>query len=202
MRNPIKNWRKFALLAPFLFALLSTLVFPVHSEAPNKVFLPIIFTPDIPIANGDFESGLANWIISPASATLLFNEADLPEGINPHSGSHVAWLGDHQVPNQATVNSITHNLQIPENGPILHFWLMSYSAEYCPGDSDVLQIFVNDILIDWWPICKDQNTFTWRQQISNLKVFSGYTVDLTIRVVTNNAFPSEVYLDDFNFASR
>jgi len=202
MRNPIKNWRKLALLASFLFALLCTFVFPVHSDAPSKVFLPMIFTPDIPLANGDFESGLANWILSPTSVQLIFNEADLPEGIIPHSGSHVAWLGDHQIPNQATDYSITQSLNIPEFSPILHFWLMSYSAEFCPSVSDVLQILVNNNLIDWWPICKDQNTFSWRLQISELKVFSGQTVDLTIRMVTNNAFPSEVYLDDFSFASR
>ena len=202
MRKPFNRWLRFGLLAAFLSTLLGTLIFPVYSDTPVKVFLPVVLTPDIPLVNGDFESGLANWIISPASATLLFNEANLPEGIIPHSGSHVAWLGDHQIPNQATTFSITQNLIIPENAPILHFWLMSYSAEYCPSDSDVLQIFVNDILIDWWPICKDQNTFTWRHLISNLKVFSGYIVDLTIRVVTNNAFPSEVYVDDFSFSSR
>ncbi|HWQ05355.1 MAG TPA: hypothetical protein VN452_08370 [Longilinea sp.] len=202
MRNPNKIWHKFALLAPFLFALLSTLVFPVHSEAPIKVFLPVVFTPDIPLANGDFESGLLNWILSPTSAQLIFNKADLPEGVFPHSGSHIAWLGDHQVPNQTTDYSITQNVNIPEYSPILHFWVMSYSAEFCPSVSDVLQILVNNNLIDWWPICKDQNTFTWRHQISNLKIFSGYTVDLTIRMVTNNVFPSEVYLDDFSFSSH
>jgi hypothetical protein len=202
MRNPTKNWRKFTLMATFLFALLSSVALPVYSQTSIKVFLPVIFTPDIPLANGDFESGLASWILSPASVQLIFAEADLPEGINPHSGSHVAWLGDHQTPNQGTDYSITQNLFIPEFSPILHFWWMTYSAEYCPSNNDVLQILVNNNLIDWWPICRDQNTFTWRQQISVLKMFSGQTVDLTIRMVTNNAYPSEAYLDDYSFSSH
>lgn len=202
MRKRFNCWLRFGLLATFMPTLLGTLAFPVHSEAPIKVFLPVVLTSDIPLANGDFESGLVNWILSPASAKLIYNQAELPAGIIPHSGSHVAWLGDHQTSNQETAYSITQILQIPENGPILHFWLMSYSAEFCSGGNDVLQILVNNNLIDWWPICKDQNTFTWRQQISDLKVFSGTAVDLTIRVMTNNAFPSEVYLDDFSFSSR
>lgn len=200
MNVRLRSSGRLTLLGSILLLTFIRAVSPVHSESPHFVYLPLVYSPGPLLPNGDFEAGESVWTPNPAGEQLIFSQDELPPSYLAHSGSHVAWLGNHNVPNQATSQSIRQQIQIPESNPVLYFWLMSDSEEHYATSQDRLRVLLDDQLLFFWALCAEQNTYTWRRQSVNLNGYAGKWVSLTIQVTTNAVSPSEVYLDDFSFS--
>jgi hypothetical protein len=193
---------KIALVGILLLSFLNNEIIPGNAEGTNHLYLPVVFSPEIVFLNGDFESGAVDWILDPEDARLIFSQNELPLSFVAHSGSNVAWLGNHETPNLAATNSISQLIQIPASKPVLNFWLMKHSQEHCTTSQDKLQILVNHQLFHWWELCEGTNTYSWSFQSISMKNYSGQTIYLTLQVVTDSSLLSEVYLDDFIFTSE
>jgi len=179
---------------------------PNSAQSSHNVFLPWISTLPIPLPNGDFESQPVIWSFSPENVELIYAQTELPEGVVPHSGTRVAWLGDHGDQSQSHHTEISQTVSLPGNDPVLRFWIWIKSGEPCDMTKDQLRIYSNDELESSWSICKEKSTNSWAEMIVELSGMRGDAVTLRIHVETANTTPyspaSEVFLDDFIFATH
>ncbi|MRR31483.1 hypothetical protein EG834_14425 [bacterium] len=187
---------------------LNVFVSPVQSSGNYTIYLPLIFNPVISLPNGDFESGDANWIIEPAGAQLIFDQAALPEGIIPPSGSHAAWLGDHKIPNQASTNAISQPINVPIIASALNFsgQLRTVNPLFCYGYQDRMEVIivegVKEEPVHLQYLNHNSNTYSWTSYIVDLSSFAGRTVMLTLRVTTSQDCTADFFFDDFFFSSQ
>lgn len=198
--------RRLILCIAIVFLLLTIHVRKDSAQIGHNVYLPLITTLAIPLPNGDFESDPAIWTTLPVGTQLIFTQAELPEGIIPHSGTHVAWLGDHGSTSQSHEMEINQVVIAPGNSPILRFWIQIQSNEVCANTKDKLWIFSNEELVDMLSICQAQNTYTWAQRVIQLPAAAGESITLKFRITTENlgifSPSSEVFFDDFVFATH
>lgn len=202
MKDPLRGGGIIVLLGLMLIFTAGRLVSPARAEASHFVYLPAVFSPGLSLPNGDFESGDANWVLNPTNEQLLFTQDELPPSYLAHSGTHVAWLGDHLIYNQAADQSISQPVDVPSSNPVLNFWQMSHSEEHCATSQDKFLILIDGQPVYMIILCNEQNTYSWHQEFVKLTRYAGKTVYLTIQVITNAGSPSEVYLDDFSFAPQ
>lgn len=202
MRVKLRDVFYFCLLDLTILSMLATAASPATAQPPVFLYLPVIFLPEIPLPNGDFEAGATEWTPIPAGEQFLFDQAELPEGITARSGSHVAWMGSHQTDGHASVHAISQQVVVPEMNPVLFFWMVSNSKEKYPDSREELQVWVNGALLYTFQLYEIHNTYTWDRKTINLSAYANQTIDLKIQVITDDSLPSEVYLDDFGFSSH
>lgn len=200
MKAKLRSGGRIVLLGFMLALATSHPVSPAHSESPHFIYLPAIFSPARLLPNGDFEAGETAWILNPTGEQLIFSQDELPPSYVAHSGSHVAWLGNHLISDQAVNQSIRQQIEVPASNSMLYFWIVSDSAEYSATSQDYLRILIDGQLEQSWRLYTGLGTFTWRRQSVNLSGYAGKSVSLTVQVITNDVSPSEVYLDDFSFS--
>lgn len=201
---------RFSRTIVFLFSLLILISTSGYAQPPYLLFLPLIMTPSSSLLpNGDFETqDPVEWGQVPADGSII--TSTLPEGVTPHSGKWVAWLGDHGENSQSYQNEISQTLAISGYAPYLRFWKRIQSNEDCGFSRDNLLIWVetasgqNGEVVHLMPLCKDRNTSTWSPEIVDLRKYTGQTITLRVQVITSNpAFPpfnSDIFLDDFIFS--
>ena len=83
--------------------------------------------------------------------------------------------------------------------PILVYWHFIVSDDLC--DADFAEVKVNGDSITSYSLCYDESTNGWEQKVIDLSAFSGQTIDLQIRVSTDQSIISSLYVDDFSFES-
>lgn len=213
----MKSWPARVVRYPWSILLLCILLILFFSSSQaqisNPVFLPVIFSPPpVLLPNGDFESVPIQWDLLPSGEQLIFSQTELPEGVIPFSGSHVAWLGDHEDPGISHNNEISQTFIVPVSTPILRFWRMIDSSKPECSLKDILVVCVhptgelNCELRVPFHLCKSTSTYSWFQETVDLRKFAGQSITLRIQAITNNMPPlpytSEVYLDDFTFSSH
>ena len=214
----MKTWPERVKRYPWSILLLCYLLIIIISSSQaqglNDLFLPAIFSPPpVLLPNGDFESDPIEWVLDPDGEQLIFSQTELPEGIIPHSGSHAAWLGDHEDLNPSHANQISQTLIVPGSTPILRFWRIFDSCEPdCTTTKDWFIVCIqrtgdqNCEPVLRRRLCSEWNPFDWFQEIIDLQNFAGQSVTLRIQVTTNNLLPlpytSEIYLDDFTFSNH
>lgn len=207
----MKTWPERVKRYPWSILLLCYLLIIIISSSQaqglNDLFLPVIFSPPpVLLPNGDFESDPIEWVLDPDGEQLIFSQPELPEGIIPHSGTHVGWLGDHGDQSQSHHNEIRQTVSLPGNDPVLRFWVWMKSGELCDMTKDQLRVYSNEELESSWSICKERSTNSWAEMIVELSGMQGDLITLRIQVETVNSTPysptSEVFLDDFFFATH
>lgn len=195
----------------FLFSLLILIFTSSHAQPPPyRLFLPLILTPSSALLpNGDFETqDPVEWDQVPADGSIITSR--LPEGVTPHSGEWVAWLGDHGEKNLSNLNEISQTLAVPGFAPILRFWKRIQSNEDCGLTQDQLIVRVKTAggqdgeVVHMGALCKDKSTSTWSPEIVDLRKYAGQMITLRVQVITANpaGLPpiSEIFLDDFTFS--
>ena len=176
----------------------------------NQIFIPLVVdsnaatslpTPIAPgtIVNPGFEQGQSGWTFNWNTATPIVSSE------KPHTGTYSAKLGDGVNGRKA---SITESLTISTGKPVLRFW--EY-AEYLdpPGDEcgdnpdnligDYLIIYIDNVRVQFWPVCEEEGNNTWRERTVNLNAYTGKLVWLRIEFTSDLTLSPLVYVDDFEF---
>jgi secreted trypsin-like serine protease len=179
-------------------------------EMSNAVYLPTILHGSTDndddggpsgFVNGDFEQGTAGWTqYSAQGYPLIIHINNLPSGLNPHSGSWLAWLGgDHNE--QSLLRQV---VTVPSSNPILSYWYYIASEDFCGSYYDWFGIFINQdnnqrvALLD---LCADNNTNGWVQSTVNMGAYAGQTITVDFYVSTDGSFISNLFLDDVALTS-
>lgn len=164
----------------------------------QEIYLPAILKPapppppPSPIVNPGFESGATGWTEYSAQGwPLILNVADLP--ILPHGGSWAAWLGGDDSEDSYIQQSVT----VPASTPYLSYWHWIDSEDVC--NYDFARIQVNGTTVNEYTLCTSSNSGGWVRRTVNLSAYSGQTVSLRIRVVTDSSYVSNLFIDDVSF---
>lgn len=202
MNTKFRGRCRLVILTILLFTLLGSSVSVVQSDAPFRVYLPVIFSPRIPLPDSSFESETATWILFPSTEQLIYSQPDFPTGIVPRTGSHAAWLGYHSDSDPTLQNSISQQIVIPSIVPHLSFWTQIQSKKICGSTQSRLSVYVNGQLQWLKEPCKSVSIFDWSRQIVDLTQFANQEVTLTIRVTLEAGDTAQIFLDDFEFSSN
>jgi hypothetical protein len=152
----------------------------------------------ISLKNGNFEKGRdGSWIESSLQGLeLITHQDDLLEGVYPHSGEWVAWLGGFQ-----DTTSISQTVTIPLETPRLQFWHWVESEYPCTINENIAHIYLDGASLADYELCKEQNTDGWQKQQLDLTPYAGQTVSLKFQAQTI-VFISNYYLDDVFLVSQ
>lgn len=171
---------------------------PVH-----RAYLPLMAkalpTPtatlvSLAIRNGDFEQGHADWSeVSANGYALITVSADLP--IPPYAGDWVAWLGG--LDNE--ISTLGQRVTVPVGDSQLSFWMFMNSGDTC--GYDWYQTIVDGTVVDEFTLCDDAQTFSWEPRTLDLSAYAGRTVDLELRVTTDDTWRSSLLIDNVAFGA-
>lgn len=201
MRPNLRGYCKRGILCLLLLAWMLASFSTAKSEAPYQIYLPVIFSPTLPLPNGSFELGTANWILFPTATQLIYSQSELPPGIIPRTGSQAAWLGYHTSADASLETSISQQIVIPANAANLSFWTQIRSEKAYGFSQSRLLISVNGQILSWIELCRDISVNSWDRQFVKLSQFSNQEVKLTIQVTLQPGDNAQVFLDDFEFIS-
>lgn len=189
-----------------------------RAATTHRLYLPQVVTLPgnniAPLVDGNFEhssSGNAKWIEyrSYANRPLIVQTAgDL--NVAPRSGNWFAWLGgDHllgeTVNHQSRIASAAP-VPLPNQTPIyLNFYYQVISEEVPDAEGlcvdDVINIWVNNILMYQGQLCNLSNTNGWMPFSIDVSLFAGQNVTLEFEIRSNYQRFSHVMLDDIAFQS-
>lgn len=180
---------------------------PTGTPTPTPTSAPLLVIP-----NGDFEQGPgAGWYEyrSYANRPLIVQDANgLP--IAARSGQWFAWLGaDHLLGETTNHQSrIVHanTFDLPPGTPVyLHLYYQIVSEEepneFGVCDRDVINVWINNILLYQGQVCRQYNTTGWTPVTLDLSVFAGQTISLEFEMRTDFENISHLFLDDISFQS-
>lgn len=165
-------------------------VTPTPAATPTRTPTPapsggIIRNPGFELGdNGDWGSATKSGI-----RNIFLNDG-------ARSGRWLAWLGG--IHNED--GYIEQTLYIPHDRPYLTYWGWISSQETsCVNDT--ITFYAGSTSLGGYGLCAQYNNTRWGQGSVNLKAYSGTTQRIRIRVQTNSALLSSLYLDDFAFAA-
>lgn len=169
----------------------NTSYFSFRTAGGYSSYLPLMMkpaAPTSPLVNGNFESGPGvGWSEYSLNGYELIEELG-DYGMTPHSGQ---WGGS-LAGDENETSELWQSVTIPPASPNLHFWHWVYSGDSCGHDFAYLEI--NDGISWAFDLCND--TGNWVEVIVDLSIFSGMTVKLEFRAVTNGSLTSYWFLDD------
>jgi hypothetical protein len=146
-----------------------------------------------PLVNGDFEQGsLVGWSEGSTHGWQVVNPASelAAAGITPHGGNWAAWLGgDDMDTSYISQGNIT--ITSPTS---LRLWYWIGSEDDCNYDYGYIR--ANASVIYTWNLCQSTNTSGWVPLDLNLSTYYGQTIALTISVVTDEGYNSNLFIDD------
>ena len=160
------------------------------AQATND-FLPIVMrsAPPSSIVNGDFEQGPGvGWQEYSTNNYNMIFIIDFP-----HGGSWVARLGD--VNNEYA--ELYQQVSIPSSNPLLTFWYLIGSLDYCGYDFARVTVGGTTLLVN--NLCQPNATGGWVQQNLDLSTFSGQNLVLKFSIETDSTLTSNFYIDDVSF---
>jgi len=169
-----------------------------HSYLP-AVFQPLptpTATPPVSvIVNGDFEAGSAGWgEYSSNGWQLILFQDNLP--VPPLSGGWAVWLGGDYDEASILFQTVT----VPQGNPMLTYWLWIASEDDC--GYDIGGVLINeDVAVDAYWLCTDNNTGGWIRRDISLVDFAGQTVELEFAAFTDESLNSNMFVDDVSLLS-
>ncbi|MEW6600999.1 MAG: S8 family serine peptidase [Nitrospirota bacterium] len=144
------------------------------------------------IPNGNFESGRTIWTeFSTHGWPLIVTPPDLI--VDPHGGSWGVWLGG----DYNETSYIQQQVTVSSACPYLVFYHWIASEDICGYDYGTTRI--NGTVVDTVNHCSSNNTGGWVVKSINLSSYSGQTVTLQIRSVTDGSLNSNWFIDDVSF---
>jgi photosystem II stability/assembly factor-like uncharacterized protein len=167
----------------------------------NTLYLPIVGVNaglSMPLANGGFENGPAQWDSSSAQARTLIVPSSVltTSNVAPHSGDWAAWLGGAFT----ETASVQQTVLIPPSAPYLAYWQWVDSAE-AACYIDFASVWVNSAIVDSYGLCVGANTHGWVKRVLNLGASAGSAVALKFQVQTDKSVNSNLFLDDIALQS-
>ena len=153
----------------------------------------------VAIPNGNFELGNQIWAHQSAQTSniVIAQSGELPGGIKAYDGNYAAWLGN----SNSSDSHIEQTLNVPTSATKLHFFTRIQTTEAsCKGDLAYVQI--NGVTVRRYALCYASQTNDWMQRTVDLSDFAGQHVRLTIRVTTNAANISQMFVDSLQFSAR
>ena len=160
-------------------------------------YFPLVFqskgepTPSATLRNGGFESGRdGSWAESSSNGySLVLTSVDgLP--IAPHSGSWAAWLGGADF----EISVLSQKIKVPDTAQTLSFWYWIGSNDLCGYDT--AGVFLGTQSLKGYDLCGNHNTNAWVQDTVDISSYRGQTLDLTFKVVTDEGYNSNFFVDD------
>ncbi|MCC6455676.1 MAG: S8 family serine peptidase [Caldilineaceae bacterium] len=151
--------------------------------------------------NGNFESGTAPWQQnSSQNFPLICTEEICGDGLQPHSGGALAWLGG----GNSERSRLSQTITIPAGQPAyLSFWYWIDSEDYCGYDYGYVQLFVNNQsrTVQRYSLCNSTQTNGWVSQALDLSSYAGQSVRLDFYVATDRSLVSSLLIDDVSLRS-
>lgn len=156
-----------------------------------------ISTSQVLIQNGDFEQGRTTWTESSSQGwILILNEAYLPEGVTPHNGEWIAWLGG----DDDELSIIEQSLTVPTSTPYISYWHWINSGDICGNDYGGVMINSSTV-VDVYDLCNVTSTGGWVSHSVNLSAYTGQTIDFQIYALTDAGLVSSLFIDDVTFTA-
>jgi|GEM_PF-530960 len=149
------------------------------------------------IKNGGFEDGQKDWDEVSSNQFPLIVNSGFPPGMAPHGGNWVSWLGG--LSNE--VSTIQQMVTIPMDRPHLTYWHKIDSIDECGHDYDFGAVLIDGTTVDQYDLCSQVSTKDWEPHSINLDAYKGQSVLLQIRVKTNDARNSNLFVDDVSLAA-
>jgi hypothetical protein len=172
-------------------------IYSAPFTASHWNYFPLVFnnqggpTPTAALRNGDFESGRdGTWTESSSNGyTLVMSSVEGLE-IPPHSGSWAAWLGGADF----EISILSQKIKVPDTAQTLSFWYWIGSEDLCGYDT--AGVFLGTQNLKGYDLCSNHNTSGWAQDTVNLSGYRGQTLELTFKVVTDEMYNSNFFVDD------
>jgi hypothetical protein len=149
------------------------------------------------ILNGDFEAGPRDWTEYSSQEDPLIVNQGFTDPVAPRSGQWAAWLGGYDD----NVSYIQQWVTVPSARPYLVYWHWINSQEICGHQYDFGAVLVDGKTVDKYDLCWLESTASWKRHEVDLAAYKGQTVLLQIRLETDDARFSELFIDDVSFAS-
>jgi thermitase len=148
------------------------------------------------ILNGDFEAGPKDWSEYSSHQDPLIVNQGFPVDVAPRSGQWAVWLGGHDD----NVSYIQQWVTVPSASSYLVYWHWINSREVCGHDYDFGAVLIDGKTVDKYDLCWLESTASWKPHTVDLTAYKGQTVLLQVRVETDDARFSELFVDDVSFA--
>ncbi len=172
-------------------------IYSAPFTASHWTYFPFVFhnqgepTPSATLRNGDFESGRdGTWKESSSNGYSLVMTPVEGLSITPHSGSWAAWLGGADF----EISVLSQQIKVPETAQTLSFWHWIGSDDLCGYDT--AGVFLGTQNLKGYDLCTSHNTNGWMQDTVNISGYRGQTLDLIFKVVTDEGYTSNFYVDD------
>ena len=165
-----------------------TLFLPVSLQIP---YVP----PTLPLLNGNFEAGPANWTQSSSHNWPMIVNSDQVEGLPTHSGIWIAWLGG----DDDETSTIEQTVTVPPDRPFLTYYHGIASEDACGYDFG--RVLVDGAVVEQYTLCRNNNTPDWAYRVVDLSAYAGRTVALQFRATTDGSLNSNLLIDDVAFNS-
>ena len=183
--------------APGVYALFAG---ELESAVAAPLFLPVALVipyvpPTLPLLNGNFEAGTANWTQSSSHNWPLIVNSDQVEGLPTHSGIWIAWLGG----DDDETSTIEQTVTVPPDRPFLTYYHGIASEDACGYDFG--RVLVDGAVVEQYTLCRSNNTPDWAYRVVNLSAYAGRTVALQFRATTDGSLNSNLLIDDVAFNS-
>jgi hypothetical protein len=150
------------------------------------------------LLNGDFEDGSGvGWAeYSDHGWQIILHRDDLPEGLDPHSGDWAAWLGG----DFEDLSWVAQEVTVQSGSAYLVFWTWIASLDDCGYDHGGVVVNSHTV-VDVFDLCYDENTWGWVRRSVDLTDYAGQTITFDIRAETDEAYNSNLFVDDVSFAA-
>lgn len=181
--------------APGVYALFAG---ELESVVAAPIFLPVALVipyvpPPLPLLNGDFEAGPANWRQSSSHNWPIIVNSNQVEDLPTHSGIWIAWLGG----DDNEISLIEQAVTVPADRPFLTYYHGIASGDTCGHDFG--KVLVDGVVVEQYALCRSANTPTWAYRVVNLSAYAGRTVALQFRATTDGQLNSNLLIDDVAF---
>ncbi|MFW6063401.1 MAG: hypothetical protein ACOC9V_04420 [Chloroflexota bacterium] len=172
----------------------------------RHIYLPLIAhqkpapTPVEPLQNGDFEQGPTAWTeFSQQGFELIIQDDDAPDGVDARSGTWLAWLGG----NANEISVIAQSATVPQEEPTLRFWHWIGSEDDCGFDRGgvVVNHNGNSTTAEVFDLCEATSTNGWQERAVDLSAYAGETVEIELRVETDDSLNSNLFVDDVSLGA-
>jgi hypothetical protein len=100
---------------------------------------------------------------------------------------------------ESEVSYIQQRVSVPPAKSYLTYWHWIDSSEPCGAFHDFGAVLVDGEVVDKYDLCWFESTATWEPHAIDLGAYQGRSVMLQIRVETDDALNSNLFVDDVSF---
>lgn len=150
------------------------------------------------LPNGDFESGAAIWTESSMKGwPLILHATDIPTGIDPFGGDWAVWLGG----DNDEIAYIQQQVTVPAGSPTLNYWHWIDSEDECGYDFGSVRVNSTTV-VESYDLCWPTDTAEWVLHSIDMSAYTGQTLNLQIRIETDDQLISNLFVDDVYFETQ